>query len=130
MDVADVALTVARRRGHQVDRAEVVGAGTHVLVKLEPGPIAARVTGEGFFSQFAGDLDAEVRVAAQLHAAGAPVVPPLMDRAADYDGRRVTLWQWWEQSGDDTPEAIGASLARCHRLLTGVDVELRPWAKL
>src|SRR6478672_4151204 len=114
MDAADAALTVARRFGFAVDRAEVVTAGTHVLVKLGPGPIAARVTDEGFLTQFAGDLDAEVQVAARLHAAAAPVAPPLIDRAADCDGRRVTLWQWWEGSGDDRAEAIGASLAHCH----------------
>ena len=130
MDIAGTALAVARRFGLAVDRAEVAGVGTHVLVRLEPGPIAARVTGEGPFAQFAGDLDAEARVAAALHSAGAPVVPPLIDRAADCDGRLVTLWQWWDARGDDTAEAIGASLAHCHRMLDEVDVDLHPWTKL
>src|SRR3954463_11738028 len=113
MDAADAAVAVAHRLGLAVDRGEVVTVGTHVLVKLEPGPIAARVTGEGLLTQFAGDLDAEVRVAATLHAKGAPVVPPLIDRAADCHERRVSLWQWWESRGDDSAEAIGASLAHC-----------------
>jgi Ser/Thr protein kinase RdoA (MazF antagonist) len=46
-------------------------------------------------------------------------------------GRRVTLWEWWEPAGrDDTPEAAGRGLATCHRALTGVELQLRPWAKL
>jgi Ser/Thr protein kinase RdoA (MazF antagonist) len=112
----------------------VVGAGTHVLVRIEPGPVAARVTADGLLAPFAGDLDAELRVAAALHAAGAPVVPPLAGvpaRVYEHAGRQVTLWEWWERTGaDDTPEAAGRALAACHRALTGVDASLRPWAKL
>jgi hypothetical protein len=114
--------------------AEVVDAGTHVLVRIEPGPVAARVTGDGILAPFAGDLDAEVRLVAALHAAGAPVIPPLAGvpaRVHEHGGRRVTLWEWWERpDGDGTPEAAGRSLAACHRALTGVEVPLRPWAKL
>jgi hypothetical protein len=39
----------------------VVDAGTHVLVRIEPGPVVARVTGDGILAPFAGDLDVEVR---------------------------------------------------------------------
>ena len=31
---------------------------------------------------------------------------------------------------NDSAEAIGASLAHCHRVLAHVDVDLRPWTKL
>src|SRR4051794_37888820 len=126
MAAADAALAVAHRLGLALGRAQVVTVGTHVPVKLEPGPIAARGADEGILTQFARALDAEVRVAAQLHAADAPVVPPLIDRAADCDGRRVTLWRWWDSGRDDSAEAIGASLAHCHRVLSDVDVDLRP----
>jgi hypothetical protein len=44
-DPCDAALAVARRAGLSVDSAEVVAVGTHVLVRLEPGGIAARVSG-------------------------------------------------------------------------------------
>lgn len=135
MEAADAALTVARRLGLDTRGAEVVAIGTHVLVRLEPGPVAARVTGDGLLADFAGDLDAEVRVAAALRAARAPVLPPLPGvpaRAHACGGRRVTLWTWWEQpGGDDSPEAAGAALAACHRALArGVPAPLVPWSKL
>jgi hypothetical protein len=133
-EAAAAALAVARRLGVEAREAEVVETGTHVLVRIDPGPVAARVTGDGVLAEFAGDLDAEVRVAAALHAAGAPVIPPLTGVPAcvhEHGGRRITLWEWWERpDGDDTPEAAGRGLAACHRALTGVNVSLRPWAKL
>jgi Ser/Thr protein kinase RdoA (MazF antagonist) len=86
------------------------------------------------FARFAGDLDTEVRLAAELRARGAPVVPPLDGvpaRAHEHGGRRVTLWTWWEQSGDEGPAAVGRALASCHRALAaGVEVGLAPWAGL
>jgi hypothetical protein len=132
---AAAALAVTRRLGVDAREAEVVDeAGTHVLVRVEPGPVAARVTGDGLLAPFAGDLDAEVRLAAALHAAGAPVIPPLTGvpaRAHDHGGRQVTLWEWWDRpDGDATPEAAGRGLAACHRALTRLEVALRPWAKL
>src|SRR5262245_18519288 len=133
LDPAQAALEVARAAGLAADRADEVSAGTHVLVRLEPGGIAARVTGDGPLAQFAGDLDTEVRLAAALHAAGAPVVPPLPDvaaRAHRCGGRRVTLWRWWDARAADGAQAIGHALAECHRVLGATDVPLRPWAKL
>lgn len=134
VEPAEAALAVARRLGVEAREAQVVEAGTHALVRLEPGPVAARVTGDGILAPFAGDLDAEVRLGAALHAAGAPVIPPLAGvppRVYEHGGRRVTLWQWWERpDGDGTPEAAGRSLAACHRALACMEVSLRPWAKL
>jgi hypothetical protein len=75
INAADAALAVARRVGLAAERAREVSSGTHVLVRLEPGPVAARVTGKGPLARYAGDLDAEVRVAAELHAAGARSCP-------------------------------------------------------
>jgi Ser/Thr protein kinase RdoA (MazF antagonist) len=131
----EAALAVARRVGLDATCGEVVDSGTHVLVRLEPGPVAARVTGDGLLAPFAGDLDAEVRVAAALHAAGAPVVPPVPSvppRAHEFGGRRVTLWTWWENpGGEDGAEAVGRSLAACHRALaSGAPALLKPWIKL
>jgi hypothetical protein len=134
-DPGQAALAVARRFGLDARRAEVAGTGTHVLVRLEPCSVAARVTSDGIFAPFAGDLDAEVRVAAALHAAGAPVVPPLEGvpaRAHRCGDRLVTLWSWWDRpGGEDGPEAAGRALAACHRALAGgLGVKLAPWAKL
>jgi aminoglycoside phosphotransferase (APT) family kinase protein len=134
----EAALAVAADLGLGADRAQVAGAGTHVLVRLEPGPVAARVTGDGPLARFAGDLDAEVRIAAALHAAGAPVVPPLdgvPPRAHARGGRRVTLWRWWDRApadDSDTPEAAGRALAACHRALARVAPlpALEPWGGL
>ena len=126
----EAALAVARRLGVEAREAEVVETGTHVLVRLNPGPVAARVTGDGILAAFAGDLDAEVRVAAALHAAGAPIIPPLAGVPAcvhEHGGRSVTLWEWWERpDGNGTPEAAGCSLAACHRALARVETSLRP----
>ena len=77
VEPAEAALEAARRLGVGAREAAVVDTGTHVLVRVQPGPVAARVTGDGILARFAGDLDAEVRLAAALHAAGAPAIPPL-----------------------------------------------------
>jgi aminoglycoside phosphotransferase (APT) family kinase protein len=134
MDPAQAALAVARRLGVDAREAEVMETGTHVLVRLAPAAVAARVTADGMFAPFAGDLDAEVRLAAALHAAGAPVIPPLAGvpaRVHEHGGRRVTLWEWWDAQGrDDTPEAAGRALAACHRALADAELPLRPWAKV
>jgi Phosphotransferase enzyme family len=131
------ALAVARRLGLAVERSEVAGSGTRVLVRLEPGPVAARVTGDGPEARFAGDLDVEVRVAAGLHAAGAPVVPPLGGvpaRVQEEGGRQVTLWTWWSPPAgeEEGPEAIGRALAACHRALArgGPSVALHRYASI
>jgi Phosphotransferase enzyme family len=131
----EAALAVARRLGLPCERAGFADAGTHVLVRLDPGPVAVRVTGDGPLARFAGDLDAEVRLAAALHGAGAPVVPPLSGvppRAHEAGGRLVTLWTWWENpGGDERPQAIGRALAHCHRALSGdASACLEPWSKL
>ena len=34
----------------------MVDAGTHVLVRIEPGPVVARVTGDGILAPFAALL--------------------------------------------------------------------------
>src|SRR4051812_35766123 len=102
------ALAVARSVGLGVERAHVVHSGSFVLVRLEPRPVAARVTGDGPPPAFAGALDAEVRVAAALHAAGAPVVPPLPGvpaRAWPAAARQVALWTWWDDAGGDEDPA-------------------------
>lgn len=135
VDPASAALTIAKRLGLGVERASVVGTGNHVLVRLEPGATAARVTADGTFARFAGDLDTEVRLAAELHAAGAPVVPPLAGvapRAYELRGREVTFWLWWaERDGDECPATAGRALATCHRVMAaGVRAPLSPWSTL
>src|SRR5215213_11586297 len=58
VEPAEAALEAARRLGVGAREAAVVDTGTHVLVRVQPGPVAARVTGDGILARFAGDLDA------------------------------------------------------------------------
>jgi len=134
LDHASAALCAARGAGLTVDRAEVVTVAANVLVRLEPGPVAARLTGatEGFRDS-AANLRREARLAAALAAAGAPVVAPL---GGPYEagGRVVTLWPWLELSGHagDAAQA-GRALRACHDALADVDPEgldLEPLAML
>jgi hypothetical protein len=124
----DAALTAAREAGLTVADAALVSVGTHALVRM--GAVAARVTAEGELAQFAGSLDAELALASALHAVGAPVIPPLSPCVHECAGRRVTLWQWWDATGEDSAPALGRALADCHRALAEVDVPLAPWTKL
>lgn len=134
LDHAQAALAAARGAGLAVERAEVARVASNVLVRLEPGPFAARLTGatEGFRDSTA-NLRREVRLAAALAAAGAPVCAPL---GGPYEagGRAVTLWPWLELRGDagDAGQA-GRALRACHDALADVDpagLELEPLAML
>ncbi len=134
LDHASAALAAARGAGLTVDRAEVVNVAANVLVRLDPGPFAARLTGatEGFRDS-AANLRREARLAAALAAAGAPVPAPL---GGPYEagGRVVTLWPWLELSGHagDAAQA-GRALRACHDALAGIHVDgldLEPLAML
>jgi hypothetical protein len=134
LDHASAALAAARGAGLTVDRADVVTVAANVLVRLEPGPVAARLTGatEGFRDARA-NLRREVRLASALAAAGAPVVAPL---GGPYEagGRVVTLWPWLELGGHagDAAQA-GVALRACHDALMDLDptdLELEPLAML
>jgi hypothetical protein len=100
-------MTAVRDAGLAVERGEVVAVAANVLVCLEPGPIAARMpSATASFRDSAESLAREVRLAAALSAAGAPVVAPL---GGPYEacGLTVTLWPTWPSPGDR---------ARGHRL--------------
>jgi hypothetical protein len=134
LDHARAALVAARRAGLAVDRAEVARVASNVLVRLEPGPFAARLTGATeAFRDSAANLRREARLAAALAAGGAPVLAPL---GGPYEagGRTVTLWPWLEQRGDaGDAEQAGRALHACHDALAGLDpagLELEPLAML
>jgi Phosphotransferase enzyme family len=134
LDHARAALTAARGAGFAVDRAEVARVASNVLVRLEPGPMAARLTGatEGFRDS-AANLRREARLAAALAAVGAPVLAPL---GGPYEagGRTVTLWPWLELNGEaGDAEQAGRALCTCHDALADLDpagLELEPLAML
>jgi Phosphotransferase enzyme family len=134
LDHAQAALAAAHGAGFAVERAQVARVASNVLVRLEPGPVAARLTGatEGFRDS-AANLRREARLAAALGTGGAPVVPPL---GGPYEagGRIVTLWPWLELDGDagDADQA-GRALRACHDALADLDqagLELEPLAML
>jgi phosphotransferase family enzyme len=134
LDHAQAALAAAHGAGFAVERAEVARVASNVLVRLEPGPLAARLTGatEGFRDS-AANLRREVRLAAALAAGGAPVLAPL---GGPYEagGRTVTLWPWLELHGDaGDAEQAGRALRGCHDALADLDpagLELEPHAML
>jgi Phosphotransferase enzyme family len=134
LDHARAALAAARGAGLAVERAQVARVASNILVRLEPGPIAARLTGatEGFRDS-AANLRREARLAAALAAAGAPVLAPL---GGPYEagGRIVTLWSWLELHGDaGDAEQAGRALRACHDALADLDpsgLELEPLAML
>jgi hypothetical protein len=134
LDHAQAALEAAHGAGFAVERAEVARVASNVLVRLEPGPLAARLTGatEGFRDS-ALNLRREARLAAALAAGGAPVLAPL---GGPYEagGRIVTLWPWLELDGDaGDAEQAGRALRACHDALADLDpagLELEPLAML
>jgi hypothetical protein len=115
------AVAAARDAGLAVERAEVVAVAANVLVRLEPGPIAARMSGAtGSFRDSAESLAREVQLAAALSAAGAPVVAPL---GGPYEacGLRVTLWPWVDTFPSGDAATAGRALRACHNSLLDVD---------
>jgi aminoglycoside phosphotransferase (APT) family kinase protein len=110
LDHAQAALAAARSAGLAVERAEVARVASNVLVRLEPGPFAARLTGAtGGFRDSAANLRREARLAAALAAAGAPVPAPLGEapqrivHGDSHPGNVVLtadgpLWSDWEDA--------------------------------
>jgi Ser/Thr protein kinase RdoA (MazF antagonist) len=134
LDHVSAALAAARGAGLTVDRAEVVNVAANVLVRLDPGPVAARLTGATeSFRDSAANLRREARLATALAAAGAPVPAPLGGPYA-VGGRVVTLWPWLDLSGHagDAAQA-GRALRACHDALETIDpavLHLEPLAML
>jgi hypothetical protein len=134
LDHASAALAAARSAGLAADRAEVVAVAANVLVRLDPGPVAARLIGATeSFRDPAANLRREARLAAALADAGAPVVAPL---GGPYEagGRVVTLWPWLELDGHaGDAGAAGRALRVCHDALKTIDpagLHLEPLAML
>jgi aminoglycoside phosphotransferase (APT) family kinase protein len=122
LDHASAALAAARSAGLAAERAEVVHVAANVLVRLEPGPVAARLTGalEGIRDSDA-NLRREAGLATTLARAGAPVAAPLAG-PIEAGGRVVTLWPWIEVEGHaGDAEQAGRALRACHDALEGVD---------
>jgi hypothetical protein len=129
-DHVRAAIAAARSAGLAVERGTVVAVAANVLVRLEPGPIAARMSGAtSSLRDSAQFLGREARLAA---AAGAPVLAPL-GGPYEADGLVVTLWPWVDTVASGDAVAAGRALRACHEALVGVDgagLELEPLGML
>jgi Phosphotransferase enzyme family len=115
------ALVAARRVGLPTARPRVLRDLTNVLVHLSPAPVVARVSltlarlrGPEWFAK-------ELRLAAFLADAGAPVAPPapgLELRPHVEDGLCVGFWAFVEHDPERAdPAAAGRALADLHAAL-------------
>ena len=114
-------MAAARSAGLAVERGKVVAVAANVLVRLEPGPIAARMSGAtSSFRDSAQFLGREARLASAAAAAGAPVLAPL---GGPYEAGEsvVTLWPWVDTVASGAAVAAGRALRACHDALLGVD---------
>ncbi len=119
------AVDVARGLGLRVDAPSVLSDRGNVLVHLSPSPVVARVataTAAGRRDPAAW-LAREVAVAATVHAAGGPVVPPTgtVDPGPHTrDGLALTLWDHVEhRAALPDPRSAGEALAALHDAAAG-----------
>jgi hypothetical protein len=125
------ALAVARAQGLRCEEAVVVRAAWHVLVRLQPLLIVARVSSSLPFPE-GPDPDGLVRelaVAAHLSAAGAPVVPPAAELEPvpyRHGGHIVTFWRYVEPHEPPDPRQAGRGLRAIHEALADFDGPLPP----
>jgi hypothetical protein len=121
LDHVGAALAAARSAGLAAHRGEVVAVAANVLVRIEPGPIAARMTGATLsFREPELFLGREAALAGALAAAAAPVLAPLAGPVAA-GGRVVTLWPWVDAVAAGDAFAAGRALRACHDALEGVN---------
>lgn len=119
---------VARVQGLPANAPEVIRDATNVLVRLAPAPVVARVPitlatlrGADWFAE-------EMRLAASLAEAGAPVAPPtdLADPGPhEHDGLHISLWRWVEHDARRVdPPAAGRSLRELHERVAAYEGRL------
>jgi Ser/Thr protein kinase RdoA (MazF antagonist) len=105
----------------------------NVLVRIEPGPVAARVSGVLIdLRDVRAALEKEARICRELAQAGAPVPSPL-GRAEPFvhHGRTVTLWEWLDgTTGAGEPTEAALALRSCHEALMSTSEPLDPWEGL
>jgi len=105
----------------------------NVLVRIEPGPVAARVAGVLVdLRDMRAVLAREARLCRELAHAGAPVPSPLGPAEAFvHEGRAVTLWEWLDGTkGAGEPAEAAHALRSCHEALMSTSEPLDPWEGL
>jgi hypothetical protein len=111
MEPVAAAATMAAKLDLAVEDPSPLRSTNNVVVWLRPTPVVAKIAVTGH-----NQLGFELRVAAALDAAGAPVVspsslvPPVVHQL---DGRDMTFWTYHHQSGDTAwPEEVADALHR------------------
>lgn len=119
------ALALAGRLRREAADARVLHASNAVTVLLEPCGVVARVRSGG-----ARIARSEVRIAAALDRAGAPVVPALPradPQVHEEDGLVISLWEHRPGTGAaPAPAAYADALRRLHAALREVDIPAPP----
>lgn len=127
------ACAVAADQGVPCDQAEVLRAGSNVLVHLRPSPVVARVmTGTVVLHEDPERwLAHEVSVLSFLASSGIAVAPSSSIRPGPYrcDGLWMTFWEFVEHQRrkpvlDDDAERLGRALRDLHEELAAFAGEL------
>ena len=125
MKALETAVHVARRLGLAVDEPVLLRSTNNVVAWLRPSMIVAKI-GAGYPRGF----HTEVKVASELSALGAPVVPPAPECPVVVHAHRgfaVTFWRYCPQPSDiDIPgERMAAALHSLHAACAKISIELR-----
>lgn len=126
MSAADAAAEVAGEHGLVCDAPIVLRESWHVLVRLPPWPLVARVT-SGAAGVDPQDVARELDVARHLVRAGAPVVEPsdLLDPGPhEHRGHTVVFWRYLTWSGELDPAGAGRGLRTIHDALADYEGSL------
>ena len=123
------AVAVARAHGLRCDEPVVLRDAWHVLVRLRPLPIVARVSSARPFPEGPNPEDVVRELAVAAHAArgGAPVVPPADEVDAgphEHGGHVVTFWRYIEPYAAPDAAEAGRGLRIIHEALADFEGEL------
>jgi len=124
----DAAIGVVRAHGIAFDNAILIRDTSNVLIHFRPCALVARIAGHTAALR-KGDawFGREARLAAALHRAGAPVVPPsdlLPSGPHHHAGRIITFWPYIRiHDREPRPEEIGRTLRACHEVLADLDFD-------
>lgn len=108
----------------------ILAERSHLVLALDPHPIAARVAIATSTTRVGLDwLAREVAIARHLDAQGVPVTRPSRALAPGphaIEGLIVSFWELEERTEDCDPAIAGARLAQVHRALVGFDASTLP----
>ena len=128
---AAAAVEVAAAHGVRATEPRVLHDGANVVVHLAPAPLVARVaTLTRLLRDGVTSFGREVRLARELAAAGAPVVPPadlLPPGPHVHDGTVLSFWPYVAVLPEQpTPRQVAAAWAELRERLDALPAEGRP----